>query len=136
MTSFLYGAAAALIFPTAFFGEATPSTALILSLLTFAAGFIARPIGGIIFGHYGDRVGRKNFSHSINFNGRLVYIDWTFTNLRNDWSNCSNSSYLSLVLLKVLQLEVNGEEPCCWLLKAHHQIKEDIVEPLPVDPCG
>ena len=56
---FLYGAAAALIFPTAFFGEATPSTALILSLLTFAAGFIARPIGGIIFSHYGDRVGRK-----------------------------------------------------------------------------
>ena len=47
------------IFPTAFFGEATPSTALILSLLTFAAGFIARPIGGIIFGHYGDKVGRK-----------------------------------------------------------------------------
>ena len=56
---FLYGAAAALIFPTAFFGETSPSTALILSLLTFAAGFIARPIGGIIFGHYGDRVGRK-----------------------------------------------------------------------------
>ena len=56
---FLYGAAAALIFPTAFFGEVTPSTALILSLLTFAAGFIARPIGGIIFGHYGDRIGRK-----------------------------------------------------------------------------
>jgi MFS family permease len=56
---FLYGAAAALIFPTAFFGEASPSTALVLSLLTFAAGFIARPIGGIIFGHYGDRVGRK-----------------------------------------------------------------------------
>ena len=56
---FLYGAAAALIFPTAFFGEATPSNALILSLLTFAAGFIARPIGGIIFGHYGDKVGRK-----------------------------------------------------------------------------
>ena len=56
---FLYGASAALIFPTLFFGETTASTALILSLLTFAAGFIARPIGGIIFGHYGDRVGRK-----------------------------------------------------------------------------
>ena len=56
---FLYGAAAALIFPTAFFGEVDPSTALILSLLTFAAGFIARPIGGIIFGHYGDKIGRK-----------------------------------------------------------------------------
>jgi len=56
---FLYGAAAALVFPTAFFGEVPESTALILSLLTFAAGFIARPIGGIIFGHFGDRVGRK-----------------------------------------------------------------------------
>ena len=56
---FLYGAAAALIFPTVFFGEMSSSSALILSLLTFAAGFIARPIGGIIFGHYGDRVGRK-----------------------------------------------------------------------------
>lgn len=56
---FLYGASAALIFPTVFFGEASISTALILSLLTFAAGFIARPIGGIIFGHFGDKVGRK-----------------------------------------------------------------------------
>ena len=56
---FLYGAAAALIFPTAFFGEMPQSTALILSLLTFAAGFIARPIGGILFGHFGDKVGRK-----------------------------------------------------------------------------
>ena len=56
---FLYGAAAALVFPAAFFGEIPESTALILSLLTFAAGFIARPIGGIIFGHYGDKVGRK-----------------------------------------------------------------------------
>ena len=56
---FLYGAAAALVFPTAFFGEVSESTALILSLLTFAAGFIARPIGGIIFGHYGDKIGRK-----------------------------------------------------------------------------
>ena len=56
---FLYGAAAALIFPSAFFGEVNETTALILSLLTFAAGFIARPIGGIIFGHFGDKVGRK-----------------------------------------------------------------------------
>lgn len=56
---FLYGAAAALIFPQAFFPEATPSMALILSFGTFAAGFIARPVGGIIFGHFGDRIGRK-----------------------------------------------------------------------------
>ena len=56
---FLYGAAAALIFPQAFCPEATPSMALILSFGTFAAGFIARPVGGIIFGHFGDRIGRK-----------------------------------------------------------------------------
>jgi metabolite-proton symporter len=56
---FLYGAAAALIFPKAFFPEASPAMALILSFGTFAAGFIARPVGGIIFGHFGDRIGRK-----------------------------------------------------------------------------
>ena len=56
---FLYGAAAALVFPTVFFGETEPATAYILSFLTFAAGFIARPIGGVIFGHFGDRIGRK-----------------------------------------------------------------------------
>ena len=56
---FLYGAAAALIFPKAFFPEATPAMALILSFGTFADGFIARPFGGIIFGHFGDRIGRK-----------------------------------------------------------------------------
>ncbi len=56
---FLYGAAAALVFPTIFFGEIDPASAYILSFLTFAAGFIARPVGGIIFGHFGDRIGRK-----------------------------------------------------------------------------
>jgi MFS family permease len=57
---FIYGTAAALIFPTAFFPADMPATvALIASFSTFAVGFIARPLGGIIFGHYGDRVGRK-----------------------------------------------------------------------------
>jgi MFS family permease len=56
---FLYGTAAALVFPSAFFPESTPTMALILSFGTFAFGFIARPVGGILFGHFGDRVGRK-----------------------------------------------------------------------------
>lgn len=57
---FLYGTAAALIFPTAFFpADMPPAVALLASFSTFAVGFIARPIGGIIFGHYGDRIGRK-----------------------------------------------------------------------------
>ncbi len=57
---FLYGTAAALIFPKAFFpAELPPVIALLASFSTFAVGFIARPIGGIVFGHYGDRLGRK-----------------------------------------------------------------------------
>lgn len=57
---FLYGTAAALVFPTAFFPAGMPPViALLASFSTFAVGFVARPIGGIIFGHYGDRLGRK-----------------------------------------------------------------------------
>ncbi len=57
---FLYATAAALVFPTVFFApDMPPYVSLIASFSTFAVGFLARPIGGIIFGHFGDRVGRK-----------------------------------------------------------------------------
>lgn len=56
---FLYATAAALVFPSAFFPGSSPTIGLILSFGTFAFGFIARPLGGILFGHFGDRVGRK-----------------------------------------------------------------------------
>jgi MFS family permease len=57
---FLYGTAAALVFPKLFFPESLPPlVALIASFSTFAVGFIARPIGAVIFGHFGDRAGRK-----------------------------------------------------------------------------
>jgi MFS family permease len=56
---FLYGSAAALIFPRLFFTNLEPSLANILSYVTFYAGFVARPLGAAIFGHWGDRVGRK-----------------------------------------------------------------------------
>ncbi len=56
---FLYATAAALIFPAAFFPESSPTVGLILSFGTFAFGFIARPLGGVLFGHFGDRIGRK-----------------------------------------------------------------------------
>ena len=57
---FLYGAAAALVFPTLFFSEDMPRyVSLLASFSTFAVGFLARPVGGVVFGHFGDRVGRK-----------------------------------------------------------------------------
>ncbi|HEY5840529.1 MAG TPA: MFS transporter, partial [Mycobacterium sp.] len=55
----LYGSASALVFPTVFFGGLDPFSQVIFSFGTFAAGYLARPIGGVVFGHYGDRIGRK-----------------------------------------------------------------------------
>jgi len=56
---FLYGVAAALVFPKVFFPASDPAVGVLLALGTFAIGFIARPIGGLVFGHYGDILGRK-----------------------------------------------------------------------------
>ena len=56
---FLYGTAAAVVFPRLFFPDADDFTGLILSFSTFSVGFLARPLGGVIFGTMGDRIGRK-----------------------------------------------------------------------------
>ncbi|WP_068929189.1 MFS transporter [Planobispora rosea] len=56
---FLYGSAAALVFPALFFPKSDPLTGTLLSFLTYAVGFVARPLGALVFGHYGDRLGRK-----------------------------------------------------------------------------
>ncbi len=57
---FLYGSMAALVFPKLFFPESDQLVGTLLSFFTFLVGFIARPIGGAIFGHLGDRIGRKS----------------------------------------------------------------------------
>ena len=56
---FLYGVAAAVVFPAVFFPSDNPATSTLASLGTFAIGFVARPVGGLVFGHYGDRLGRR-----------------------------------------------------------------------------
>ncbi|MBW7642689.1 MFS transporter [Geobacillus thermoleovorans] len=56
---FLYGTMAALVFPQLFFPQGDSYVALMQSFTTFALGFIARPVGAAIFGHFGDRIGRK-----------------------------------------------------------------------------
>lgn len=57
---FIYGVAAALVLNKVFFPNFDPLVGTMLSFATFAVGFVARPLGGVVFGHYGDKVGRKN----------------------------------------------------------------------------
>lgn len=56
---FLYGTAASLIFPRVFFSDLEPAVATLSSLATFAVAFLLRPVGGVVIGHFGDRLGRK-----------------------------------------------------------------------------
>ena len=56
---FLYATAASLVFNRAFFPDQTTFVGTLLSFATFAVGFVVRPIGGFVFGHIGDRIGRK-----------------------------------------------------------------------------
>ncbi|GLZ38263.1 MFS transporter [Actinokineospora sp. NBRC 105648] len=56
---FLYTSAAALVFNKLFFPNADPLTGTLLAFLTYAIGFLARPVGGLVFGHFGDKIGRK-----------------------------------------------------------------------------
>jgi metabolite-proton symporter len=56
---FLYGTAAALVFNKLFFPSVDPLIGVMQAFLTYALGFVARPIGGLVFGHFGDRIGRK-----------------------------------------------------------------------------
>ncbi|HEX3644090.1 MAG TPA: MFS transporter, partial [Vicinamibacterales bacterium] len=56
---YIYATAAVLVFPPLFFPKSDPASATLASLATFAIAFVARPIGSALFGHFGDRVGRK-----------------------------------------------------------------------------
>jgi MFS transporter, MHS family, shikimate and dehydroshikimate transport protein len=56
---FIFGTAAGLVFNQLFFTNLDPITGTLVAYLTFAVGFVARPVGSVIFGHYGDRIGRK-----------------------------------------------------------------------------
>ncbi len=57
---FIYATAAALVFPQIFFPKGDPTTAIVASLATYGVGYVARPIGAFVLGHYGDTHGRKN----------------------------------------------------------------------------
>src|SRR5262245_38256533 len=55
----IYGTAAALVFPTVYFPQLSPTMATMASMGTFATAFLSRPLGAVVFGYFGDRLGRK-----------------------------------------------------------------------------
>lgn len=96
----LYGAAAALVFKTYFFVADDPATGLLLSFATFAVGYFARPFGGIIFGHLGDKIGRKPVMIACLL---LMGISTALIGLLPSYESVGLLAPLLLVLLRVFQ---------------------------------
>lgn len=105
---FLYGTAAAVVFPKAFFPQdLPPMVLLIISFSTFAVGFIARPVGGLIFGHYGDRVGRKR---TLVVALMMMGAATTLIGLLPTYATIGVAAPLLLVLLRFVQgLAIGGQ---------------------------
>ncbi len=104
---FLYGSAAALVFPKLFFPDKDPFVALILSFSTFTVGFLSRPLGGIIFGHLGDRKGRKA---ALVATLLLMGASTMLVGLVPSYERIGVLAPLALVLLRILQgIGVGGE---------------------------
>ncbi|AHY45903.1 Sugar (and other) transporter [Rubrobacter radiotolerans] len=105
---FIYATAAALVFPTLFFpAEMPPLVATIASFSTFAVGFIARPVGGAIFGHFGDKVGRKKALVTALL---MMGIATTLIGLLPTYALVGAAAPLMLVVLRFVQgLAIGGQ---------------------------
>ena len=105
---FLYGTAAAVVFPKAFFPQdLPPMVLLVISFSTFAVGFIARPVGGVIFGHFGDRVGRKR---TLVVALMMMGAATTLIGLLPTYGTIGVAAPLLLVLLRFIQgLAIGGQ---------------------------
>ncbi|WP_327242067.1 MFS transporter [Streptomyces sp. NBC_01320] len=104
---FSYGTAAALVFNTLFFPVSDPLVGTLLAFLTFAIGFVARPLGGIVFGHFGDRVGRKPALVTALF---LMGGSTALIGLLPTYDTIGVAAPLLLVVLRLLQgIAVGGQ---------------------------
>ncbi len=104
---FLYGTAAALVFPKVFFPGSAPYTGVMLSFTTQFVGFAARPIGAAIFGHTGDRIGRKA---TLIATLLLMGIATALMGVLPSHAAIGIAAPLLLVLLRILQgIGVGGE---------------------------
>ncbi|MGG5257664.1 MFS transporter [Phycicoccus avicenniae] len=115
---FLYGSAAALVFGTLFFPESEPLTATLLAFGTYALGFVARPLGGVVFGHYGDKVGRKKmlFVSLLMMGGATVAIG-----LLPTYATIGVAAPILLLVCRLLQgFAVGGEWGGAVLMVAEH----------------
>lgn len=73
----LYGIVAALIFKDQFFPSIGENMGTLAALATFGVGFLFRPLGGVVFGHFGDKLGRKNAGTYGNPDGNFHGRDWS-----------------------------------------------------------
>jgi metabolite-proton symporter len=104
---FLYGTAAIVVFPTLFFPHQGPFWGQILAIGTFTAGFLARPVGGILFGYMGDRVGRKS---TLVATLLLMGISTLLIGFLPTYDGIGVAAPLLLTLLRVIQgVGVGGE---------------------------
>ena len=104
---FLYGSAAALVFPKLFFPKSAPLTGALLSFATYGVGFAARPVGAWIFGSYGDRIGRKA---TLIVTLLTMGIATAFVGLLPTYSSIGIWGAILLTVLRVFQgIGVGGE---------------------------
>ncbi|MFS0898475.1 MFS transporter [Mycolicibacterium litorale] len=115
---FIYGTAAALVFPTVFFPDLSHVMATTASLGTFAAAFVSRPIGAAVFGHFGDRIGRKRI---LVLTLLMMGIATVGIGLIPSSASIGVAAPLLLIALRLVQgFAVGGEWAGSALLSAEH----------------
>ncbi|MBE9375880.1 MHS family MFS transporter [Saccharopolyspora sp. HNM0983] len=118
---YIYGTASALVFGQLFFPVATPAVGILVSFATFWVGFLARPLGGILFGHLGDRIGRKK---TLVTTLLLMGVTTVAIGLLPTYASIGLWAPLLLVLLRVVQgLAVGGEWGGAVLIATEHAPK-------------
>ncbi|WP_037570195.1 MFS transporter [Phaeacidiphilus oryzae] len=115
---FIYGSAAALIFPKVFFNPDDPSTATLTSLATFGVAYAARPVGALILGHFGDRLGRRRI---MVFTVALMGLATFLIGCLPTYRQIGAAAPVLLVVLRVLQgLSAAGEQAGASSLTLEH----------------
>ncbi|AVP66917.1 MFS transporter [Prescottella equi] len=115
---FLYGTAAALIFNKQFFPSLSPTAGTLAAFSTFAVGFIARPLGGLVFGHFGDRIGRKA---TLVVSLVMMGIGSTLIGLIPNYDAIGVWAPILLVAMRVVQgIGLGGEGAGATLMSMEH----------------